>query len=244
MFEYLDKIEEMLNEIRECEEKNIRLASNMLIKASKNNNSIYCFGTSHASIITQELFYRAGGLVNINPIWANELLLSNPNILNTSRMERLEGYGKIIGKKIDFKKNDVLIMHSVSGRNPVVIDLSLYAKEKGVKIIAITNLSYSKNVKSRHSSEKNLYQLADIVLDNHGPIGDACVELAEDLKVGASSTITAAAIVNEIVVQTALGLAKNNNNIVPVFKSANQDGNDEINKKTLEHYKNTIHYSI
>ncbi len=81
-------------------------------------------------------------------------------------------------------------------------------------------------------------------MDNHGPIGDACVELAEDLKAGASSTITAAAIVNEIVVQTALGLAKNNNNIVPVFKSANQDGNDEINKKTLEHYKNTIHYSI
>ncbi len=242
MFEYFNRVEEILDLIRLNEEENIIKVKDLFVDAVKNKKSIFSFGSNHAGIITQELFFRAGGMVTINPIWANELIVGNTSALNSAKMERLEGYGTIIAEKVKFKKGDLLLVHSVSGRNPVIIDLCLKAKEKGVTIIGITNLEYSKSVSSRHSSGKNLYEVADIVIDNHGDIGDACVDVKNGLKVGPSSTIAGVAIVNEIVVQTVLELKKQNYEPIPVFRSANQDGNDSINNQIVEHYRDCIHY--
>lgn len=67
-------------------------------------------------------------------------------------MERLEGYGRIIIDNSGIKENDILIIHSVSGRNTISIDMALRAKEKGIRLIVITNMAYSK--KGKQSSFK------------------------------------------------------------------------------------------
>ena len=94
------------------------------------------------------------------------------------------------------------MIHSVSGRNPVAIDLALAAKEKGVRLIGITNRAYSASVSSRHSGGKKLMDLCDLVLDNHGEIGDACCSVEGlPVKVGASSTVTGCLIANAVMVE-------------------------------------------
>ena len=111
--------------------------------------------------------------MTINAIFRRELMSDRSPITFTSKMERLEGYGTALAEIQLFKEGDVLILHSVSGRNPVIIDLALAAKEKGVKIIALTNKTYSQSVTSRNSSGLRLFEVADLVIDNHGEIGDA-----------------------------------------------------------------------
>lgn len=241
-FEYFEKIKSIISEVALNEEKNINEAVQIMVDKIKNKNQIFAFGASHAGILTQELFYRAGGLAVINPIFEPSIMLNLRPVTMTSQMERLEGFGTIIANNCKFKKGDLVIIHSVSGRNPVAIDLALAAKEKGVTIVAITNLKYSSSVTSRHSSKKRLYGISDVVIDNHGALGDACISI-EGLsqKVAPTSTVIGSIIVNTIVAQTVKELVSQKI-VPPVFFSANIDGGDKHNKKILKEYEKVIHY--
>ena len=160
-------------------------------------------------------------------------------------MEQLEGYGTVLADSVDFRAGDVLIVHSVSGRNAVAIDLVLAARAKGVQIIALTNLRYSQSVSSRHSSGKRLFELADIVLDNHGVIGDAVCELpGVAQKVGPTSTVVGAAILNTIVVEVCRRLVEGGMQHPPVFYSANLDGGAARNQALAEAYREAIRYRL
>lgn len=243
MFDYLNEVQRLLNIVKEKERDSIERAIDLIVKANKNKNSIYIFGASHAGILAQELYYRAGGMITINAIFAREVMLDRQPITFTSNMERLNGYGTEIGKTVDFSPNDILILHSVSGRNPIIIDLALYAKKQGVKIIGLTNLNYSKSVISRHPSGKKLFELSDIVLDNHGDIGDASCEILDTKqKVGPTSTVIGATILNEIVVEASRKLVSEYHLDPPVFYSANLDGGDAKNKTLVNEYRDMIHY--
>ena len=243
MYEYIDKIQKLLNVVKEQDKENITKATDLIVRANEKKNSIYVFGASHAGILAQELYYRAGGMITINPIFGKEVMLDRQPITFTSDMERLTGYGTQLGKTVDFKQNDVLILHSVSGRNPIIIDLAIYAKKRGVKIIALTNLNYSKSVISRHPSGKRLFELADIILDNHGDIGDAACDIpGAEQKVGPTSTVIGAAILDEIVVDASRKIVRDLHHDSPVFYSTNLDGGGQKNKKLAYEYKDMIHY--
>lgn len=242
-FDYINKIKELIDIVEKEESQNMNDSVDILVKALNNNYSIYIFGASHAGILSQEAFYRAGGLALINPIFAPEVSVERQPITLTSKMERLEGYGETIASTVEFKENDVLIVHSVSGRNPITIEIAKAAKDAKATVIGITNLKYSKSVTSRHSSGKNMYEYCDIVLDNHGEIGDACVEVSPaPQKVGPTSTIIGSTMLNAIIVEVAKVIAKQNNGKIPFFASANMDGGDKFNNELFKEYKEQIHY--
>lgn len=245
MFQYFDRIQEILKEVELNEADAINQTIELLTDANLNGKGIYIFGASHAGILAEELYYRAGGMMTVNAIFGRELMLDQSPITVTSKMERLEGYGTTLASTIPFKKDDVLILHSVSGRNPVTIDLALSAQEKGVKIVALTNVNYSKQVTSRHSSGKRLFELADIILDNHGDTGDACCSIEGiEQKVGPSSTVVGATILNTIIVEVTRKLIKHGVEYPPIFYSANLDGGDQLNQELFKKYENVIHYSL
>lgn len=244
-FDYIDKVLELIKTIQAEENKNMEECVELLTKTILNKKSIYIFGASHAGILSEETYYRAGGLMMINPIFGREIMLDTSPITLTSKMERCIGYGTVLSSKVNFTEDDVLIVHSVSGRNPVSIEIAIAAKEKGVKIIGLTNLKYSKTVSSRHPSGKNLYEFCDIVLDNHGDIGDGSVKVdGLEQKVGPTSTVVGATILNSIISATAQNLVKHGMKKPPIFYSANIDGGDELNKKLYEEYKESIHYKF
>lgn len=245
MFNFFDEVNNNLNLVRTHEEENIQSLVQLMYETVENGNTIYMFGAGHAGVITQEMYYRAGGFMLFNPIFPRELSLDNEPIRITSHIERLNGYGEIIAMKADFKKNDLLIVHSVSGRNSAGIEVALVAKEKGVKVASITNVSYSKTVLSRHSSGKRLFEVSDLVIDNHGNVGDAACKIKGTQQfVGPTSTIIASAILNEVIVQLAQKFADEGVEKLPFFYSANIDGGDEKNQELFDLYKSQIKYKF
>lgn len=242
-FQYFDEIRRLLELVEKEESEVMEKTVDILSETILQKHAIFTFGASHAGILSEELFYRAGGLVITNPIFGKEIMLDNSPITITSKMERLIGYGSILANKTPFNAGDVLIAHSVSGRNPVTIELAMEAKKKGVIVIALTNLAYSTSVTSRHPSNLNLYQVSDIVIDNHGDIGDACVSI-EGLqqKVSPTSTVVGATILNTIIARTTQVLIDKGLSHPPIFYSANLDGGDALNDKIYEEYKEIIHY--
>lgn len=241
--QYFKRISEILSQVEAAEASAMEQTKDLLVEAIEKHRSIYIFGASHAGILVQEMFYRAGGLMSINPIFGKEIMLDNEPITLTSQMERLVGYGTVLASQVDFKKDDILILHSVSGRNPVTIELGMCAQEKGVKVITITNMTYSKSTTSRHPSGKMLYDVSDVIIDNHGDIGDGtCVIEGIEQKVSPSSTVVGATILNSIVTEVCQTLVSNGMKYPPIFYSANLDGGDELNKNLYEQFKDTIHY--
>ena len=244
-FKYISKIKELLETIEACEIDLMEKTVSLLTETALNKHSIFIFGASHAGILVQEMFYRAGGLMLINPIFGREIMLDTSPVTHTSRMERLPGYGKLLAENNQICENDVLIVHSVSGRNPVAIELAMEAKKKKAAVVCITNMNYSKAVQSRHPSGKKLYQVSDIVIDNHGEKGDSCIKIdGVEQKVSPTSTVIGAAILNSIVAATAQELVNNGLNPPPIFYSANIDGGDEFNSKLFAKYKDCIHYRL
>ncbi len=245
-FAYIDRIRKLIDKVEAEETGNIQKCVSLLTETILEHRSIYIFGASHAGILSQEAFYRAGGLIPINPIFAPEVSVDREPITLTSKMERLEGYGKTLGEACHFRSQDVLIVHSVSGRNPVTIEIAQCAKEAGASVIGITNLAYSKSVSSRHSSGKKMYDFCDIILDNHGDIGDACVSVPGiQQKAGPTSTVIGALLLNTVFSETAAALAESGKaDPVPVFYSANLDGGDEANRKLFGQYQSSIHYKF
>ncbi len=237
--EYFNNIQNLFSRIVEEQMDNIEAAARSVADTLENSGRIHAFGTGHSHILAEEIFYRAGGLVNVNPILETGLMLHEGAAKSTS-LERLEGYGEILFDMHGLKSNDILFLFSNSGRNGVAIDLGIIAKEKGVKTVVITNMEHTMEGKSRHSSGKKLYELGDIVIDNCGCIGDASMKIdALGRNVAPTSTAAGAAILNAIEAR-AVELMINDGFVPEVFSSSNVDGGDEINNAFVEKYKKEI----
>lgn len=239
---YYGRISEILSEVFSTERVAIEAAANEIAAANEEKRSIFAFGCNHAGLITLELFYRTGGMVTVNPIRSPGMMLELSPPTMTSEMERIPGYGKIIFSNEPAKAGDVIIIHSVSGRNSVTIDVAEAAKEKRLKVIVLTNMNTATKVTSRHPSGKMLHDFADILIDNHGDYGDAAIELdGFPQRLASSSTVVGAAILNAITLRASEIL--NDKGITPpVFMSGNIDGGDAYNKAVIEEHKNNIFY--
>ncbi len=107
------------------------------------------------------------------------------------------------------------------------IEAAVYAKNKGLKVIVILSLKYCKSIHKPNS--KKIYNIADIVIDNHGPIGDALINVSQNIKIGTSSTITGSFILNSIFVELAKLLKKERP--FPFYLSSNLKGANKHNKQ-------------
>lgn len=234
---YYDAIEIILREIKEKEMANIKKAADLISEKIMNNEVIWAFGTGGHSIMgAMELFTRAGGLAAISPIFPPGMA----NIESHPNTESLVDYAERILDYYRVKKGDLLIEINVNGINAVTIDTALECRKRGIKIIAVTSSEFSKGaapgIPNRHPSNKNLFELADLVIDAHVPPGDAVVEIEGfDLKVSPSSTVVIAFILNSIVAEVVENLVKKG--ITPeVFKSGNMAGGKERNRPLHEKY--------
>ena len=239
---YLQAATEALARVNETQGPNITAAGRTVANAIASHQSIYSFGATHSFITTEELVYRTGGLMLINPIYPHGMNLSVRPMTATSRMERVLGLGTELLAASPAKEGDVLFLTSTSGRNAVTIDMAIEARQRSITTIGITSLSYSDGVSSRHPSGKKLSDLCDIVIDNCAPFGDAAVQVGDFLqKVGPVSSITGCAIVNSIVAEVVENLLAKGIE-PPVFVSANLDGGDEWNARLLRENRDRIHY--
>lgn len=236
---YFENLQVIISRIMSEQLENVEKAARAVADTLKNGGRIHTFGTGHSHMLAEEIFYRAGGLVNVNPILESSLML-HESAAKSTELERLEGYGEILFEHHSIKSNDILFLFSNSGRNGVAIDLALIAKEKGVKTVIITNMEHTMKGASRHSSGKKLYELGTIVIDNCGCHGDASIEVKEiNRNVAPTSTAAGAAILNAIEAR-AVELMVSEGYTPEVFSSSNVDGGDEINNAYIAKYKKEI----
>jgi uncharacterized phosphosugar-binding protein len=239
---YLNLVIELMEKVRDTQGQAIEQAAQVIAAAILADHLVYVFGASHAGILAQELFYRAGGLVPVNPILPPGLTTDVRPITLTSKLERLPGFGTQIIAESPLTTGDVLIVHSVSGRNAVSVEVAQAGKQRQAYIIALTSLAYSSAVQPRQAGMPRLYEVADLVLDDCAPIGDALVPLEGCLQnVGPSSTVTGAVILNTVIARSA-EIILDRSGDPPVFMSANLDGGDEHNQRWLDHYRGRLTY--
>ncbi len=239
---YQTVLSDTLDRAFSVNEKALMAGARLLADANLEGHNIFAFGCSHAMLPMLELYYRTGGMATINPVRAPGLYLDIDPATMTSQMERIPGYGKVIIDAQPLGAGDVLIVHSVSGRNPVPIDAALCAKEKGAKIIVLTGMEMTNAVTSRHPDGLKLYDTADVLLDNAGCVGDAAIEIeGVPERVAPTSTAVACALLNAMMAQ-AVDMIVKAGGIPPVFVSANLDGGDEHNKEMMKKYGEHIFY--
>lgn len=239
---YYERVTEIMKEAFTKEAEPMERAAEAIAQANEEHRSIFGFGCNHAGLITLELFYRTGGMVTVNPIRAPGMMLDVSPITMSSELERIPGYGKVILDGQPCRRGDVIIIHSVSGRNAVTIDMAEAAREKGMTVIVLTNMNTATAVKSRHPSGKMLHDFADILIDNHGDRGDAtCTLEGFGQRLASSSTVVGAAILNAIVARASEILYEKGIE-PPVFMSGNADGGDEYNKAVIADHRDNIFY--
>ena len=102
------------------------------------------------------------------------------------------------------RAGEVLIVFSQSGINPMPIEVVQAAKERGLRTVAVTSLEHSRASTSRQRDGLHLYEVADLTIDTHVPLGDASMPIRDSpMKVGPLSTIGAVLVINCLVAQTA-----------------------------------------
>jgi len=228
--------------VRALDVAGIDRAARLLVDAIQAGQSLFAFGASHSFMLAEEMVYRTGGLMLVNPIYPHGMNLSVKPLPMTSKLERVVGLGTELLANSPAKTGDVLILASTSGRNAVTIDMALLARERKIKTIAITSLAYTHGVGSRHPSGKKLAELCDIIIDNGAPYGDAAVEIPGFAhKVGPLSSVTGCAIVNALACETVKLLVERNIT-PPVFVSANTDPGDAHNARLLAENRSRIYY--
>lgn len=238
---YLDIIREQIDELQRTQSVAIRTTAEWMAEAIAAGRVIHTFGASHAFILAYEMFYRAGGLACVSPIVPTGLTPDVRPFTTTSDLERLPGYAGVFMKGIDITPGDVLIVHSVSGRNAVAVEVAQIARQRGAKVVAITNMKYSQSVAARAGSLR-LFEVADLVIDNCGVPGDASVEVEGMAgKCAPTSSVIGCAIINGLVAETSALLVAMGEE-PPVFRSANLDGGDEYNAELLARYKGRVSY--
>ena len=124
-------------------------------------------------------------------------------------IERVEGLGEQILRNFEFGPDDVMLVISNSGTGAVVLDVALGASGRGMPVLALVSLAHSAVSAPGHSSGRKLPEVADLVIDNCCPAGDAAVRIPGlSTPVGPTSTIGNTLAINTLKCEIAQRLTE------------------------------------
>ncbi len=221
---------EQLQQVQDESREAIERGAAAIATALGEDKGFYLFGSGHSALIAREAFWRAGGLAPAlpipDPLWGDA--------------ERLPGFGAVLLAHYDLQAGDALVVISNSGINPLPLEIAMQGQAVGATVIALTSLAHSTAVDSRHPSGQKLMDNADIVIDTHGVLGDAALPLPGlGWKVGATSTVVGAAIV-EALTSRAAEIMVERGLEPPVVASSNAPGGDRHNRVVAERYRGRL----
>ncbi|MGE5528204.1 MAG: sugar isomerase domain-containing protein [Patescibacteria group bacterium] len=231
--DFLTICKEFLEKIEETERENFIKAGKVLGDRIMQDEVFYCVGTGgHTYVPAMDMTHRAGAFACASPTFD---VSTSPFAGGTRsiRLERVEGYFRVLMEYYKIKKGDVVLIFNNIGVNAGCIDAALACKEKGATVIAVSSRVWQKQIPmdhfTRHSSKKNLFDIADICIDDYNPMGDSVMMMdGMDVPFGPISTVTDAYIVRRIE-QEAIRYMVSKGFTPPVYSSGNQVGGMERN---------------
>lgn len=198
---------------------------------------IHAFGTGHSEAFAMELAGRAGGLIPSNKVALRDTVLwgdrTSSELVADPPLERDPRIAEEVFATVSRESADIFVIASNSGVNGSVVGMALLAQAHGHKVIAVTSLAHTARVTPTHPSGKRLSEIADVVIDNRAPYGDAVLE--GEVPMGAVSSITSAYLAQLLTVGVASALQATGD-VAPIFLSANIPGGDAHNRALQARY--------
>ena len=217
-------------------------AAAMMAEGVSQGGLVSLFGSGHSILPVMDAFPRYGSYPVFRPL--TDLRLSWSNVLGTGGvrellwLERTEGYVQTFLGNYAFADGDTLVAYSHGGLNAAAIEASLYARQRGARIMAVTSVQNLALNEATHSSGKRLAEVADVVIDNCCVPADAVVDVEGwGPPVGATSTLAVVAITMALVSELAAQLQERGLTF-PTFVSPNDTrfGPDH-NAQVFEEYR-------
>ncbi len=232
--DYYKSLREITASVYEKNQSTIKELGVIIGESIGNGGVLHTFGSGHSSIIAQEIIHRAGGLVPVSAI-------IDPT---GGWVETIHGYGtKLVQRHhytYELRKDEVVIVISNSGKNPVPLEVALECKKLGLTLVAVTSVEMSQQAQTDPLISKRLYEISNFVLDNCGVVGDAAIEIpGQPDKIGPTSTMTGALLLNLLAMEAMQYLVENNIPL-PIYRSANLPGARDFNEKISIKYKNRL----
>jgi uncharacterized phosphosugar-binding protein len=213
---WLENARSIMDKIEETQIENITKAATIMADSIEAGRWVHTFGCGHSTLPVEEMYPRIGGFVGFHPIIELPLsffthIVGDMGVHQFIFLERVEGYGDQIMKGYNFDKRDTMWLFSHTGINNVNIDVALRSKELGMSVVVFGSAEESRGKKSRHSCGKNIFEIADIVVDSCVPLQDASVDLKNHQdKIGPLSTHAYVSIVWMTITTVAEILADRN----------------------------------
>lgn len=212
--EYLDAAIATLERMRDTQHEPIVRAAGIVADSIAAGGFAHLFGAGHSHQALEEAFPRNGGLVGMRPLTELALAYYTPVVGSAGAdqmrfFQEVEGLGPVIWGSHRFGANDCFVVFTNTGITKVSLEIALLAKEAGHQVIGVTSLRHANETGTQHSGGRRLHEIADIVIDNCSPVGDAVVEIpGVDERCGAVSTVTSVSVVNALATEAARELAR------------------------------------
>ncbi|CAJ1900438.1 hypothetical protein PEKONANI_03796 [Aeromonas jandaei] len=232
LLQHIDAVKDQQEAIEQCA---VAMANSII-----NDGMIHVTGCGHSQMFAHEMYFRAGGLVQVNAILPPVLALS-PYAPMSTFAERQHGLAAIAldGEK-ELRQGDILIVVSTSGRNPVPVEFAMEGKKRGLTVIGLTSFAFTRAVSSRHQSGKKLEDVCDYVLDMGGVPGDAIIPVPNhDFSTGSISSVIGFTILNSLVCECVKHTIKLDKQPL-LWRSVNAVQAAEVNKGNLDKYKDRV----
>ncbi|UCH27473.1 MAG: SIS domain-containing protein [Trueperaceae bacterium] len=202
---------------------------------------IHTFGTGHSSLLACEGMYRAGGLACVNAILEPTTTFETGAVAG-SFFERQPGQATNLLDRYALEPGSVLVVFSNSGVNALPVEVVEEAKARGVITVAVLSRRYASQAPITSESGVGLLEVADFVIDNHVPPGDALIPFKQDaFRAGSASTVAGAFIWNALVAET-VAILESDGVDAPVYISSNMPGANEHNRALVERYRGRIRH--
>lgn len=251
---YADAVRTVIDAAIEHNGEPLGRAADLIAESLRADGVLQAFGTGHSEALAMELTGRAGGLVATNQISLRDVVVygdADRGVLHNNKLEREPEIATKLYGLAKPRPQDVFVVASQSGINGSVVEFALLVKERGHHLIAITSAQHTERAVPRHPSGLRLSEIADVVLDNGAPYGDALLPIYADqhpyqsaeqrqsVRVGAVSSITSALLAQLLVVEVVRRVQATGE-IPPIYLSANVPGGDEHNMYLESRYAGRI----
>jgi len=217
---YLARTIEILETMAASQAEPIAAAAAAVAHAIGGGHRVFVAATSH--VLHTELYLRAGGLAAVHPLGETPDLAS----------PMLQLSADVLRGDVDFRPEpgDIVLVGTNAGTDAGTVQVALAARAAGCLVVGLTCVAYERlpDVVVEHPDGGKLVDIADIVVDIGGAIGDGVIELdGLDTAVGPTSGVALAAAAWAILVDAAERLL--DRGLIPiVYRSVQIPGAEEL----------------
>src|SRR5438093_4969102 len=145
---WLTEASKLLDHLAETQVDALEQASRWCADTIAAGGLVHLFGTGHSRIPVEEMFPRYGSYPGFNPMVELSMTFHTQVVGSNGQrqamfIERTPGLAEVILSNFRFGPRDILMVFSASGLTAVPVEIAAGAKERGMRVIAVTSVAQS-----------------------------------------------------------------------------------------------------